>query len=93
VDKPPLLGVIAQITCRIGGEQCELLLMTSLSRDVQIPEDPDFKFRVDVWRKEHRDAMPDVSSSRARVRELLTADVNEFVRYWAMANVTRSGPR
>jgi hypothetical protein len=89
----PSLVVIAQIACRASGDQCVLLLTASLSRDVQLQENPNVKFRADVWRKEHRDATFDASSSRAKVKELLTADMNEFVRYWAMANVASPAPR
>jgi hypothetical protein len=79
---------MAELKCS-RGEYCDLLLFTSLSRELQLPGDPSVKFRGDVWRKEHRERALEAGNARARIKELLTADVNEFVRYWAMANSDR----
>lgn len=72
-----------------GRRDCDVTTRTSLSRTVQLPNDPSVEFTVGVWQKDHNATAADAGQARAVAREFVVNDMNEFVRHWAIANRAR----
>lgn len=82
-----LLAILIDIT-HSGRQSYELRVSSSLRRRVRLADTPEIAFMTAVWRKDELAEARDLSHARGFARVILDKHVNEFVRYWSIANAS-----
>jgi hypothetical protein len=58
----------------------------ALSRLVRLVDLPDVTFMPTLWQKQKFVSAANLSDARFAALQIVQEDINEFVRYWAVAN-------